>query len=387
MKKFATGLVALFLCFASNAGTGIDNSLLKEAKMSVSNATKFILSKQNKNGSWGPYGGMPAVTAICITSMATSAEGQNEKVKTAIVKGEKSLLSYVRADGSIWEQNEKGYPNYSTSLAMVALYVIDKKKHELIIKRARRWIKKSQFGDDKGIEAGGIGYGSNKSKSDLSNTQLALEALFITADIEDENTSPEEVAATKKCWSKAQAFLSRCQALPKVNDQEWAKKAPGEDFGGSIYSPDRSKVDPKTGEVGVHRVYGSMTYAGLKSMIYAGIMSDDKLIKEDPRVKAAINWASKNYTLDENPGVGAQGHFYYIQTFTKALHAYGEDTIKGKDGKLHQWRKDVVKKLLSLQKADGHWVNPEGRWMENVPVMVTAFSLSSMNYALSKNLK
>ena len=43
-----------------------------------------------------------------------------------------------------------------------------------------------------------------------------------------------------------------------------------------------------------------MTYAGLKSMIYAGVKHDD------PRVKAAYEWIQKHYTLDENPGMGAQ---------------------------------------------------------------------------------
>jgi squalene-hopene/tetraprenyl-beta-curcumene cyclase len=44
------------------------------------------------------------------------------------------------------------------------------------------------------------------------------------------------------------------------------------------------------------RSYGSMSYAGLLSMIHA------QVDKNDPRVKAVIDWLSKNYTHDENPG-------------------------------------------------------------------------------------
>ena len=44
-----------------------------------------------------------------------------------------------------------------------------------------------------------------------------------------------------------------------------------------------------------------MTYAGLKSFLYAGVG------KDDPRVKAAIEWVRKHYTLDENPNMGANG--------------------------------------------------------------------------------
>jgi len=61
------------------------------------------------------------------------------------------------------------------------------------------------------------------------------------------------------------------------------------------------------------RSYGSMTYAGLKSMIYAGLTQDD------PRVKAALEFIRKNYTLEENPGQGQRGLYYYYQTFAKAM--------------------------------------------------------------------
>lgn len=385
MKALAVLFTALFFSASSIFATGIDNSILKEANVSINKAVSFQLSKQNKNGSWGPYGGMPAVTALVANSLLTSPEADTSRVKDSIAKAEKYLLNYAQADGSIWSKSEKGYPNYTTSIAIVTFYLIDKQKHLNIIKKARTFLKKSQFDENTGsttVEAGGIGYGSTKSKSDLSNTQMALEALYITHDVENESTDADAVKATKECWERANKFISRCQANPTTNDLKWAKSAPGEDIGGFIYSPDRTKVEGEE-----LRVYGSMTYAGLKSMVYAGHLKEDKLTKEDPRVKAAMDWVAKNYTLEENPGVGAQGHFYYIQTMAKALDAYDQDGIKSKDGKVNLWRRDVVKKLLSLQKSDGHWVNENGRWMENVPEMVTAFSLSSLSHALSKDIK
>lgn len=385
MRTLALLMTALFLGVSSASATGIDNSILKEAKVSISKAISFQLEKQNENGSWGPYGGMPAVTALVANSLLTSPEADTSRVKAAIAKTEAYLLKYVQADGSIWSKSEKGYPNYTTSVAVVSFYLINREKYLTTIKKARTFLKKSQFDENTGsttVEAGGIGYGSNKTKSDLSNTQMALEALYITHDVENESTDAAAVKATKECWEKASKFISRCQAHPTTNDLKWAKSAPGEDVGGFIYSPDRTKVEGEE-----MRVYGSMTYAGLKSMVYAGYLKEDKLTKEDPRVKAAMGWVAKNYTLEENPGVGAQGHFYYIQTMAKALDAYDQDGIKDKDGKVNLWRRDIVKKLLALQKADGHWVNENGRWMENVPEMVTAFGLNSMSHALSKDIK
>ena len=384
MKRTMILFAFFLLCLSGFAETGIDNSLAKEAKVSMHNAARYLISKQNDNGSWGPYGGMPSVTATCATALQTSPDADTEASRTAIAKAEKYILGFVQQNGSIWTNDEHGWPNYTTSTCMVALYVINRDKHLKTIQKARNYIKKLQFSATTGstaLEEGGIGYGSNKTKSDLSNTQIALESLYITADVEKEGATEEEIAATKKCWKNAQKFLNRCQANPDNNDLEWAKQSPSKDHGGSIYSPDRSKVEEK----GL-RVYGSMTYAGLKSMIYAGILEGDKLVKEDPRVKAAMGWASRNYTLDENPGVGLQGHFYYIHTFSKALHAYDQDVIIDDKGTKRYWRKDVVKKLLSIQHADGFWVNTEGRWMENQPAMITAYSLMSMNYALAKDL-
>ena len=383
MKQLSIFFIAVLFSFSSMAKTGLDNSITLEAQTSVSNAVKYLISKQNaENGSWGPYGGLPAISALAATAIATSADAP--KYKKELEKVQNYLLSFAQADGSIKEDSEKSYPNYTTSLAVVALYLIDKEKNKDVILKARKWLKSSQFTATSGatpVEFGGIGYGSTKSKSDLSNTQMALEALFVTHEMEVENATPEEMKETKAVWKRAETFLNRCQALPTTNDLAWAKTATGEDIGGFIYSPDRTKVEDESGAL---RTYASMTYAGLKSMIYAGYISDNKLNKEDPRVKAALSWAGKHYTLDENPGMKLQGHYYYINTFAKALDAYGADSIKDKDGKDRMWRRDVVKKLLSLQAADGHWVNPEGRWMENNPEMVTAYALMSMNHALSK---
>src|SRR5947209_8236045 len=79
-----------------------------------------------------------------------------------------------------------------------------------------------------------------------------------------------------------------------------------------------------------------MTYAGLKSMIYAGLTPDDE------RVKAAIGWLKKHYDLDNNPGLGDQGLYYYYQTFAKALSALGQDTFIDDKGVTHDWRKDLI---------------------------------------------
>ena len=110
-----------------------------------------------------------------------------------------------------------------------------------------------------------------------------------------------------------------------------------------------------------------MTYTGLKSMIYAGVKADD------PRVKAAVGWVKKHYTLDANPGMpnGQQGLYYYYNTFSKALAAIGMDVITDDQGKAHNWRHDLLEALAKRQKDNGSWVNSADRWMEGDPNLVT----------------
>src|SRR5205823_298821 len=120
---------------------------------------------------------------------------------------------------------------------------------------------------------------------------------------------------------RALVFINRCQNLPgETNTQPYAQKVAPEDKGGFVYNPaDADKKDsPQRTPEGGLRSAGVMTYAGLKSFLYAGVARDD------PRVKAAIDWIRKHYTLEENPGQGTAGLYYYYHTFAKSMDAWGE---------------------------------------------------------------
>lgn len=122
------------------------------------------------------------------------------------------------------------------------------------------------------------------------------------------------------------------------------------------------------------RAYGSMTYVGFKSYVYAGLRRDD------PRVVAARQWIARNYTLAENPGMGKEGQYYYYLVFGRAMNAWGEPTIDVA-GTPRNWRADLAAQLATLQKPDGSFTSVHDRWMENNDVLITAYSLLALQNA------
>jgi squalene-hopene/tetraprenyl-beta-curcumene cyclase len=183
------------------------------------------------------------------------------------------------------------------------------------------------------------------------------------------------LAKDSEAWRRMTVFVSRCQNRSESNDQKWASND-----GGFVYAPGESKAGEvmlPDGRKGL-RSYASMTYAGLMSMIYADVT------KDDPRVQAAYEWIRKNYTVDENPGLGPQGLFYYYHTMAKALKAWDDPVLADEKGVRHDWRSDLTEKLLSLQKPDGSWVNANDRWWEKNPVLVTAYVVLTLEELLEK---
>jgi squalene-hopene/tetraprenyl-beta-curcumene cyclase len=211
---------------------------------------------------------------------------------------------------------------------------------------------------------GGFGYGSSQ-EPDMSNTQMAADALKAL------NLPPDDPA-----WEKLAVFVTRTIQDPEVNDLIKIKglRADVGNDGGAIYKPDSSEAGKVTLEDGrtAWRSYGSMTYAAMKSLLFAGIPKDDL------RIKSVLGWLNKNYSVGENPGMGQQGLYYYYTVMPKALNAAGVNTLKDPLGIEHLWRNELIQKVCSLQKEDGSWVNAEKRWWEDQPVLVTTYAVLTL---------
>jgi squalene-hopene/tetraprenyl-beta-curcumene cyclase len=335
----------------------------------VDKAVAYLKKSQAEDGSWSKEKSI-GITAIALTGLLESG-----KVKPSDPVAEKAL-KYIESlvnvkEGHIAGQDPRNQlKNYVTSVNVMALGAARRDTYKAVIGDAVKYLKKLQWDDEEGKAPtsdfyGGAGYDS-KSRPDLSNTQFFLDALKAAGVPKDD-----------PAFKRAMVFVSRCQNLKtEHNDQPWAGNINDGSFIYTAAEGGESKADDKA-----FPGYGSMTYAGIKSLIYCGVSKDDE------RIQKAYDWVKKHYTLDSNPGMpearSQQGLYYYYHSMAKCLDALGVDTID--DGKVkHDWRADLVAALAKRQKPDGSWVNEQDRWMEGDPNIVTGYALMTLSYCKKK---
>lgn len=387
----ALGVVAA--AAMSSAAHAIDQERYTQARTMIDRAVAYLRSQQDQEtGGWAvsPDGpNFPAITGLVVTGLI--AEPTIDANDQAVRRGVEYMLSFRQPDGGIYD---RVLPSYNTALCLSALSRVNRPEAAAAVEPAINFLKSLQWSEE-AMEGsaetqrvakdhpfyGGIGYGSG-GRPDNSNLTFFIQAMH------DAGLSCDDPA-----YQRALVFLQRTQMDDRVNDMPYAK---GSRQGGFIYatSPDKDHVgagESKGGEIeetlddGTKisrlRAYGSMTYAAFKSLVYAN------LDRNDQRVVSAYNWIRSNYTLEENPGVGTDGYYYYLISFSRALDAWGGSTIAplNPDGSVapaRDWQNDLVDHLAKHQNADGSFKSIDDRWMENNPVLITAYSLIALQNAL-----
>ncbi|MFQ5414126.1 MAG: prenyltransferase/squalene oxidase repeat-containing protein [Phycisphaerae bacterium] len=352
--------------------TVLGRDVVEDADAAVERGLRYLAASQNRDGAWEAFGrSHPAITALAAKCLVQ--DRRYGPTHPASRRALAYVLRFVHPDGGIYQEDE-GLRNYQTSVALMALSAARDPTHAAVIRRARAFLQKLQWDEGEGHDPtstwyGGQGYGRHK-RPDLSNTQLMLEALRQSGLPPDDPT-----------YRKALRFVTRCQMLGETNDRPFARR--GGD-GGFIYSPvgdGESKAGTElVGGRRRLRSYGSMTYAGFKSMLYANVD------RRDVRVRQALDWIRRHYTLDHNANMplaqSDEGLYYYYHVFARALHAWGEPRIVDTAGTVHVWRDELCRKLVSLQQPDGSWVNERDRWYEGNPHLVTAYAILAIQTAL-----
>lgn len=340
------------------------DELNKRVIESIDKGLSWLKEQQGEDGliEISPGVGHPGITALAITAFLRHPENKYSEVSHPFIKKAiEQLVGMQQKNGAIYDATKQpALPNYTTAISVMALASTGNTEYDEVIKKAQGFLKSLQIQDEESVYYGGIGYGSRESVNDLSNLNLAIQALKESGDDDQE------------VWNKAIKFLERTQNRSESNDQKWA----GND-GGFIYSPD-GETKAGTDENGSPRSYASMTYAGLLSFIYANVD------KNDDRVKSAVQWIAKHFTVEENYGMGSQGLYYNYHTMAKALRLFGQDTIIDTKGVSHDWYQELSDKLIEVQKPDGSWANEESRWMEALPVLATSYAILSLDTAYPK---
>ena len=353
-------------------------SLQNEARAAIQRGLRWLEAQQQADGNWSNPD-FPALTALPLWALVRG-ESTN---RAALDRARQYLLGCVHENGAIYrepaqKQKGGGLANYNTALCMVALHALNDARLAPVILKARAYVAGTQhLGADE--YRGGMGYDpeTGRAYADLSNSYIAYEAMRLTQKVEDQRRSGEKKADLD--WAAAAEFVARIQ-----NKASGTNAAADAEAGGFGYRPGHSMAGTTTnaaGEVQL-RSYGSMTYAGLLSLIYADVN------RNDPRVRSAFDWAVKHWSLNENPGMGQQGLYYFYNVLAKALAATGQAQLAVAPGSSLNWRVELIKKLVGLQKTDpatgqGYWLNAEGRWWESDPVLVTAYTLLALEIAAS----
>lgn len=371
-------LLSTLLILGAAIGSAADQapnsyvSLKQEIRQAIARGNTWLKNQQKPAGNWDDDG-IPAISALALTAASRDPNlDRKAPFPEHMEKGFTWLLAQQKEDGGIYN---RGLSVYNTATAVTALVAAGREGYEPSIVRARKHLIDNQWdlGQKKetdNLNDGGVGYGSKNDHTDMSNTYLSIEALALSKKVIEDGKHGDQPDLD---WDAAVKFLSRSQNLEETNDQPWASNDP-KNKGGFIYAPGQSKAgeDKLADGRTALRSYGSISYAGLLSFVYA------KVSANDPRVLAVKEWLGKNYTVAENPNMGSQGLYYFYQTMSKALTAANVGMLELANGEKADWRKDLGEKLLSIQREDGSWVNDNARWMESNAVLVTAYTVLSL---------
>jgi squalene-hopene/tetraprenyl-beta-curcumene cyclase len=341
----------------------------------VARAGQYVRNTQEPGGGWSTAKS-PGVTGVVLTGLLRTGTPAQDPAAAKALKYIEGLVN-VEKKHIAGQDPKVQLQNYVTSINVMALVNAKQEgKYAAVIGDAVEFLKKLQWDEEEGKDVrndffGGAGYDS-KSRPDLSNTQFFLDALKAAG-----------VSADDPALKKAMVFVSRCQNLKSEhNDQPWAKKVNDGSFIYTAATGGVTKVVDAPLPDGSLPGYGSMTYAGIKSLIYCGVS------KDDPRIKKAYEWIQNNYSVDANPGMpevrSQWGLYYYYHTMAKTLDALGLDYVVDAKGRKHDWRKDITQALVRRQQSDGSFANSAANWMEADPNLVTGYALMALSYCRPK---
>ena len=320
----------------------------------------WLRAAQSPDGSWSDRR-FPGMSALALWAMARAKRADNAE---AAERAARYIASCAQPDGGIYVpipgRRGGGLGNYNTCLCLTALHAYGQRERFLpILLNARAYIASTQI-ETEGLHEGGFGYdkSSPRAYTDLNNTFYAVEAMRLTQDLEEGRPAGQKRVDIN--WEMAKRYVLSMQ------------ESEGEEAGGFVYNREVPRQSQPEAAAEKLRTHGSMTYAGLLAMLHC------ELKREDPRVRSTLQFLGKHWTLEENPGQGIQGLYFYYEVLARALDAAAVRMLPLADGASVDWREALAKALVARQREDGSWVNASNRFWEGDPALSTSYALLAL---------
>ncbi|MDR2346800.1 MAG: DUF4159 domain-containing protein [Planctomycetaceae bacterium] len=317
----------------------------EQVRFAIEQGKQFLKNRQKSNGNWEEASSEERCgsTALAIIALISCGEPRNS---ATIRRG----MNFLRAFAG-----SKAGRNYSISLQTMAFCLVDPVKDRALISQNVKLLEKNQIHKRGSPHEGGWDYTPGSERSDLSNSQFSILALY-----EAERVG---VKVNDDTWRRAYRYWSDTQNTGFPSTGSWG------------YVPSDSGKGCTD-----HR--GSMTCAGLASLIItsgvlekgAATVEGEKIIcfrqhnkSAAEKLKLGFKWIADHFTVSKNPGVEGTYLYYYLY----ALERVGRMTNQRFIGN-HDWYREGTDKLLHLRdKLDGSW--REGQYIDSQTSMALLF--------------
>jgi hypothetical protein len=89
-----------------------------------------------------------------------------------------------------------------------------------------------------------------------------------------------------------------------------------------------------------------------------------------------MGWLDRHVSVGENPGLGQDGYYTYVLSFTRAMRACELAGVDFHDyPRLRDWRNAVTREMMKRQTGAGTWRPGTPGWWENSPALVSTYAM------------
>jgi squalene-hopene/tetraprenyl-beta-curcumene cyclase len=392
--RVAAALAMTFLACAARAESPSGGEAARRVDVALQKAARYLVAKQAPDGAWRSetYGAMrdgPSLTPLVMSALLFLPQAGTDG-QTALRKGADYLAGFAGGDGRLNVQDrELIFPVYTAASASRVLVLVERSPRNVRAQGAwLDYLRGRQLNESLGWqpadpEYGGWGYaldvprkpvpGAPKEllhESNLAATVFALAAL-----------RSAKTPAGDPAFAQALAFVKRCQ---NFSDDPAAADAKFDD-GGFFFIPGDAAQN-KAGAAGADRFghsrfksYGTMTADGLRALLRCGLAADH------PRVVAARNWLTQNFSAAHNPGAFTADRailqdatwYYWTWAASHAFLAVHLQRFRTSDRQM-SWSEALAGELLGRQRGDGSWVNRFTDAKEDDPLIATSWAAAAL---------